>query len=370
MKFKILAEDSNARAAVIKMARGIIHTPQFIPVGTVGTVKAVTPEQLKNIGTEILLCNTYHLYLRPGHKVINNLGGIHKFIGWDKIVLTDSGGFQIYSLSPLRKITTEGVEFRSHIDGSIHFITPEKAIEIQHNLGSDIIMTFDDCPPYPSSFEDTKKSLILTTLWAQRCKKAHEQRKEQLIFGIIQGGVYKELRKRSTEEIVKIGFDGYATGGLSVGEPKTLMHEMIHYSGEIMPKYSPRYLMGIGDLIDVLEAVEAGYDLFDCVIPTRNARNGTLFTSKGRISIQRAEFKEDSSPVDPECNCYTCSNFSRGYLRHLYLSREILSMVLNTIHNLTFYLKFFKEMRKSIIKGNFVKFKKYWLDILKKNFNS
>jgi queuine tRNA-ribosyltransferase len=368
MKFNILCKDENARVTVIETERGLVHTPQFMPVGTTATVKAVTPEQLKDIGAEIILCNTYHLYLRPGENIIKRLGGLHRFTGWNGPILTDSGGFQVYSLSSLRKVTDDGVEFRSHIDGSLHFITPERAIKIQHALGADIIMAFDECPPYPSSYKYTLQSLKLTTSWAERCKRAHSGNTSQALFGIFQGGFYKDLRTKSVEEITEIGFDGYATGGLSVGEPKELMHEMIHFTGELMPEEHPRYLMGIGDLIDVLEAVEAGYDLFDCVMPTRNARNGTLFTSRGRISIQRAEFKDDETPLDPECSCYTCRNFTKGYLRHLYLSREILGMTLNTIHNLTFYFTFFRKMREAIMNKEFSKFKTQWYEILKDNF--
>ncbi len=368
MDFKVIAKDGNARAGVLSTSHGIVLTPQFMPVGTQGTVKAMSPEELKNIGAEIILGNTYHLYLRPGDETIRRLGGLHRFINWPGPILTDSGGFQVYSLSRLRNITDEGVEFQSHIDGSTHFITPERAMEIQHNLGADIIMAFDECVPYPSEYDYTLQSLKRTTRWAKRCRQVHKPDSTQALFGIFQGGVYKDLRRQSLEEIVSIGFDGYATGGLSVGEPKKIMHELIHYTGPMMPEDTPRYLMGIGDLVDVIEAVEAGYDMFDCVMPTRNARNGTLFTSQGRISIKRAEFKEDPSALDPECDCYTCREFSRAYLRHLYLAREILSMRLNTIHNLTFYLRFFRQMRVAIIKGQFQQFKKRWMEILRRNF--
>lgn len=367
MFFAVIKQDGSARAALYRTPHGEVHTPQFMPVGTAATVKAVTVEHLHQIGVEIILANTYHLYLRPGHEVIGKLGGLHRFTGWQGPILTDSGGFQVYSLSRLRRITEEGVEFRSHVDGSLHFITPEKAIEIQNALGADIIMTFDECVPYPSDYEYTKKATELTTRWAQRCKRAHK-RSDQALFGIIQGGFYRDLRKASAEDIISIGFDGYATGGVSVGEPKPLMHEFIHYTAQFLPPESPRYLMGIGDLCDVLEAVEAGYDMFDCVMPTRNARNGTLFTSLGRVSIQRAEFKADQNPLDPHCQCYTCQNFTRAYLRHLYLSGEILGMILNTIHNLTFYMEFFRKMRLAIIEGQFRQFKRKWTEILRKNF--
>ncbi|GAB5047153.1 tRNA guanosine(34) transglycosylase Tgt [Thermodesulfovibrio sp. TK110] len=370
MQFKILRKDGFARSAIIETQRGIIHTPAFMPVGTNGTVKAMTPEEIKEIGYEIILSNTYHLYLRPGHETIKKLGGIHKFINWNGPILTDSGGFQIYSLAALRKINTEGVEFRSHIDGSLHFITPEKAIEIQLALGSDIIMVLDECVPYPSEKDYVEKSLKLTADWAKRCKDYFEKHHNYpSLFGIIQGGIYDDLRQKAIEETVKIGFDGYALGGLSVGEPKQDMYRVIKNIVPLMPEDKPRYLMGVGDLMDVLYAVEHGIDMFDCVIPTRNARNGTLFTSQGRISIKKSEFKEDDSPLDPECACYTCRNYTKAFLRHLYMCREILSMRLNTIHNLYFYCRFFEKMRQAIAEGRFQDFKKLWIPLLEKNFS-
>jgi queuine tRNA-ribosyltransferase len=358
MNFKILLKDGNARKGIIETKRGVINTPAFIPVGTIGTVKAMTTDELRNIGTEILLGNTYHLYLRPGHEVIKKLGGLHKFINWDLPILTDSGGFQVFSLSPLRKIEKKGVHFRSHIDGSLHFIGPVEAMNIQGILNSDIAMTFDECIPYPASYDYVSSSIELTTSWAKQCKEL--QNNGQALFGIVQGGIFKDLRERSSEEIIDIGFDGYAVGGLSVGEPKEKMHEIIYFNAPILPPGKPRYLMGIGDLGDILKAVEAGFDMFDCVMPTRNARNGTLFTSTGRVSIKREEFRSDSSALDPDCACYTCRNYSKGYLRHLFLSKEILSMRLNTLHNLYFYLNFFKDMRESISEGTFRKYKRKW----------
>lgn len=375
MKFIINKYDNKSRTGIIETSRGIINTPVFMPVGTQGTVKALSPEELHEIGAEIILSNTYHLYLRPGHEVIHKVGGLHKFMNWHGPILTDSGGFQVYSLASLRNITDEGVEFRSHIDGSLHFIGPEKAMEIQAMLGSDIAMAFDECVPYPADYDYAVKSLELTTRWAKRCKQyienntmrqgCAENLPHQYLFGIIQGGMYKDLRERSLQELVQIGFDGYASGGLSVGETKEEMHEVVEFIGSLMPAEKPRYLMGVGDLLDVLIAVENGFDMFDCVMPTRNARNGTLFTSQGRISIKRTEFKADKSCLDPECICYTCRNYSKAYLRHLFLSKEILSMRLNTIHNLYFYLHFFKMMRESIEKGIFRQFKKHWEDILR-----
>ncbi len=338
-----------------------------MPVGTNATVKAMSSDEMKELGAEIILSNTYHLYLRPGHDVIKEVGGLHEFMKWDGPVLTDSGGFQVFSLSPLRKIKDDGVEFRSHIDGSLHFLTAELVMEIQGALGSDIAMIFDECTPYPATREYALDSLKLTTKWAEKCLKAVNN--GQALFGIVQGGMYRDLRKQSAEELIEMDFNGYALGGLSVGEPKELMYEMINYTTPLLPLNKPRYLMGIGDLLDVLEAVSAGIDMFDCVMPTRNARNGTLFTSQGRISIKREEFKKDTGPLDPECECYTCRNFSRSYLRHMFMSREILSMRLNTMHNLHFFMDFFRRMRAAIGRGEFEQFRKEQTVILKKNFN-
>ncbi len=394
MRFNIIKTDGNARACLIETNRGTINTPAFMPVGTLGTVKAMSPEELKEIGAEIILSNTYHLYLRPGHEIISSLGGIHKFMNWDRPILTDSGGFQVFSLSALRKIEENGVHFKSHLDGSMHFLGPKEAMDIQSSLGSDIAMVLDDCTPYPSSYEYTLESLKRTILWAKQCKEYHKKihdtgqippnppllkggeggllnlascilnrESTQDLFCIVHCGMYKDLREMSVEELTDIGFDGYAVGGLSVGEPKEDMHRMIYFTAPLIPADKPRYLMGIGDLRDVLVGVEAGFDMFDCVMPTRNARNGTLFTSEGRISIKREEFKTDRRPLDPDCDCYTCRNFSRGYLRHVFLSKEILSMRLNTIHNLYFYLNFFRDMRKFIMEGKFIEFKTKWAEI-------
>ena len=338
-----------------------------MPVGTNATVKAMTPVEMKELGSDIILSNTYHLYLRPGHDVIGEVGGLHKFMQWDGPILTDSGGFQVFSLAKLRKIKDDGVEFRSHIDGSLHFLTPELVMEIQGALGSDIAMVFDECTPYPADKEYALNSLKLTTAWARRCNEAKND--GQALFGIVQGGMFKDLRKQSTEELITFDFDGYALGGLSVGEPKELMYEMINYATPLLPQDKPRYLMGIGDLMDVMEAVAAGIDMFDCVMPTRNARNGALFTSQGRISIKREEFKKDPGPLDPNCTCYTCSNFSRAYLRHVYMSKEIISMRLNTIHNIHFFLMFFRTMREAIGNGNFQSFRKEQTPILQGNFH-
>lgn len=356
VNFTVHREDGRARAGLIRLMRGDIHTPAFMPVGTNATVKAMSPDEMREIGAEIVLGNTYHLYLRPGHEIIRSAGGLHKFMNWDRPILTDSGGFQVYSLSALRKIEENGVRFRSHIDGSMHFIGPSEAMEIQAALGSDIAMAFDDCTPYPAAYEYAANSLRTTLEWARKCKESNKSC--QTLFGIVQGSTYKELRKISVDSLLEIGFDGYAVGGLSVGEPKQEMYEMINYTAPLLPEDRPRYLMGIGDLADVLIAVEAGFDMFDCVMPTRNARNGTLFTNSGRISIKRTEYKADAGPLDPECGCCTCRNYSRAYLRHLFLTKEILSMRLNTMHNLYFYLDFFRKMRTAIDNGRFGEFKR------------
>lgn len=358
MNYNILTTDGSARRGVIQTRRGIINTPSFMPVGTHGTIKAMSPDEMKELGAEIILGNTYHLYLRPGTDVISRLKGLHTFMNWDFPILTDSGGFQVFSLSSFRKIEANGVHFRSHIDGSLHFIGPSEAMKIQGILGSDIAMVFDECIPYPATYEYASRSVGLTTEWAKQCKAA--QNDGQALFGIVQGGMFKELRKRSTEDILDIGFDGYAVGGVSVGEPKEEMHEIIYFNGPLLPPDKPRYLMGIGDFGDMLKAVDAGFDMFDCIMPTRNARHGTLFTSTGKTSIKKEDYKYDNGPLDPDCTCYTCRNFSKAYLRHLFVSREILSMRLNTLHNLHFYQTFFRNMRAAIEKGEFKKFKAYW----------
>ena len=358
MKYRIIAKDGERRRAEIITQRGVINTPAFMPVGTLGTVKAMSSDELKDIGSEIILGNTYHLYLRPGMDVIEKLGGLHTFMNWDRPILTDSGGFQVFSLAPFRKIEERGVQFRSHIDGSLHVIGPKEAMHIQGVLGSEIAMAFDECIPYPAAYAYAAESTAITTRWARECK-AH-QNEGQALFGIMQGGMFKDLRRKSMDELLEIGFDGYAVGGVSVGEPKEEMHEIISFTAPLLPTDMPRYLMGIGDLSDMLAAVDAGFDMFDCVMPTRNARNGTIFTSQGRLSIKREEFKFDKGPLDPECSCYTCRNYSRGYLRHLFLSREILSMRLNTIHNLYFYQEFFRKMREAIEARSFDVFRAEW----------
>lgn len=328
-----------------------------MPVGTQATVKAMTPDELTEVGARIILGNTYHLYLRPGHELIKKLGGLHRFMQWHGPILTDSGGFQVFSLGELRKITEEGVKFQSHIDGSRHFISPEKSIEIQEALGGDIIMCFDECPPSPGDFDYVERSLAMTTRWARRCHEA-KTRDDQALFGIIQGGIFPELRKRSMEQLLEIGFDGYALGGVSVGEEKSRMLEVMNFSAQLFPADKPRYVMGIGTPEDLIEAIHNGYDMFDCVMPTRNARNGMLFTSFGRVNIKRGEYTEDQSPLDPECSCYVCRTFSRAYLRHLFRCGEILSARLNTHHNLHYYLNLMSDARAAIAAGTFAGFRK------------
>jgi len=327
-----------------------------MPVGTQGSVKAVSPEDLVEAGVTVILANTYHLYLRPGHQVIGRLGGLHGFMNWPRPILTDSGGFQVYSLTPLRTLTDEGVAFQSHIDGSRHFIGPEEAIEIQETLGADIIMAFDECAPYPADHGYVQRSVELTTSWARRCLK-RKKRSDQALFGIVQGGMYADLREISARELVKMGFDGYALGGLSVGEDRATRERVIRETVDFLPLEKPVYLMGVGTPEDIVEAVSMGVDMFDCVMPTRNARNGTLFTSSGRISIKNARYAEDDRPVDEQCRCYTCTHYSRAYLRHLFMAREILSYRLNTIHNLAYYSRLMADIRTAVRENAFLKFR-------------
>ncbi len=357
-KFTITATDGAARRGVLHTAHGLVQTPIFMPVGTVASVKAIAPDDLENIAAEIILGNTYHLYLRPGDELVARRGGLHKFSAWDKPILTDSGGFQVFSLSSLRKISEEGVEFRSHLDGSKHLFTPESVVKIQRNLNSDIMMVLDECVPYGADYNYTEKSLALTTRWAKRAREAYPQGKaHNLLFAITQGGFFKDLRTRSVEELCGLDFDGFAIGGLSVGESKAEMMEFLYHTAPLLPTHKPRYLMGVGTPLDIINGIYAGVDMFDCVLPTRNARNGTLYTSTGKINIKRKEFAEDESPLDPECNCYTCRTFSKSYLRHLYVSKELLSFRLNSLHNLTYYLNLVQKARVAIEQGCFAEFK-------------
>ncbi len=366
LEFSVVSESkkTRARAGLIKTGHGEIETPIFMPVGTLGSVKSMSVEELNDCGAQIILGNTYHLYLRPGCDVINCFDGLHKFMNWDKPVLTDSGGFQFFSLAKLSKTTEEGVSFQSHIDGSRHIFTPEKAVEIQNCLGSDIMMCLDQCLEYPADVNQTRKSLELTTRWAARCKKEWVENTDQKnsLFGIVQGGMYKDLRTASCEALSELDFPGYSIGGLSVGEPKDLMMEMADHTLPQLPFLKPKYIMGVGTPEDLVNLVDLGADMFDCVMPSRNARNGSLFTKYGTINIANAKFKFDGDPIDDSCDCYTCRNYSKAYLRHLYKSKELLVYRLNTIHNIHFYMKLVKDMRKAIINDEFPVFKKNFLD--------
>jgi queuine tRNA-ribosyltransferase len=358
-RFEIIKKDSFSRARIgrVETDHGSFNTPAFLPVGTQGAVKSLTPEELVEIGVEAILGNTYHLYLRPGHETIGRLGGLHTFIHWERPILTDSGGFQIFSLGSLRKISEEGVTFQSHLDGSSHFLTPEKVLEIQRVLGSDIAMVLDECVPYPSPYEYVKASMERTSRWAKRCLQVRRGN-DPALFAIIQGGVHRDLREKSVQTLVEMGFQGYAIGGLSVGEPKSAMLDVLGWTTPLLPENTPRYLMGVGTPEDIIDAVRLGVDFFDCVLPTRNARNGTLFTSSGKISIKQAQYAEDQRPVDETCACYTCRHYSRAYLRHLYLSKEILSSRLNTIHNLFYYMILLLKIREAIQEGSLLDFYK------------
>jgi len=359
-RYALLQQDSNsqARRGRIYTQRGEIDTPTFMPVGTQGTVKGMLPEALKEIGAQIILANTYHLYLRPGHKLIQQLGGLHKFMHWDRPILTDSGGFQVFSLGDLRKITEEGASFQSHLDGSKHLLTPELSVNIQLALGSDIVMVFDECIPHPAERTYVVDSTNRSTRWAQRCREVLPEGSTSALFGIVQGGMELDLRKQSAEQLREIGFEGYALGGLSVGEETALMYDMMEYNLPLLPSDRPRYVMGVGTPENLLEGVARGCDMFDCVMPTRNARNGVLFTNVGKISIKQAQYRDDEKPLDPDCGCYVCRNYSRAYLRHLYMSKEILASVLNTHHNLYYYQQLMAGIRQSLEDGNFTEFRK------------
>ena len=348
-------EDQDARAGKICFRGFEIPTPMFMPVGTNGTVKAILPEELSSIGYSLILGNTYHLHLRPGDQLIHQLGGLHTFMNWPGLILTDSGGFQVFSLAKLNKITEEGANFQSHLDGSRHLLSPELAIEIQENLGSDIMMVLDECLPIPSEKAVVSKSVDLTTRWAERCLKARKSTNN--LFAIVQGADFSELRERSARDLVSLGFDGYAIGGLSVGESKEIMEEVCSLTVPLLPKDKPRYLMGVGSPIDLLDGIAAGIDLFDCVMPTRNARNGSLFTRGGPIAIKQARYRSDDRPIDLKCGCSVCRNYSRAYLRHLYQANEILASRLNSFHNLYFFHDLMSQVRQAILEGRFQSFR-------------
>jgi queuine tRNA-ribosyltransferase len=360
--FKVIAESrtTRARAAVIQTAHGKVRTPIFMPVGTQGTVKSLTPEELVSAGAQIILGNTYHLYLRPGCAVIGQFDGLHRFMNWKGPILTDSGGFQIFSLAKLAKISEEGATFQSHIDGSAHLLTPEKAIEIQTLLGSDIMMCLDYCIQYPAERRSTRRALEITAQWAQRCKTAWQgmSNGNSALFGILQGGMFKDLRRAAAESLVALDFNGFAVGGLSVGEPVETMLEIADFTLSGLPAEKPKYIMGVGTPENLIELVALGADMFDCVLPTRNARNGQVFTRQGTLNICNAKYKHDTGPLESGCACYTCRNYSRAYLRHLYLAKELLAYRLNTLHNVYFFLNFMQQVREAIVQNEFDGFRR------------
>ena len=391
MIFEIVARDqtSRARAGVLYTPHGVVETPVFMPVGTAGTVKAIAQDQLEQLGAQIILANTYHLYLRPGHDTVRELGGLHRFMSWPRAILTDSGGYQVMSMKELSRVTEEGVAFRSHLDGLTHFLTSEFAIDIQHALGSDIMMILDECVEYPASHETLLRAMKLTGKWAKRSKEhcmrrvsgvgyrvSEEEKSESrnqkaendtphptpdtllpMLFGIVQGGTDQELRRESAEEMIEIGFDGYAMGGLSVGEPKTETYDVTEYTSELLPREQPRYLMGVGTPEDLVECVARGVDMFDCAMPTRNARNGTAFTSEGKLVVKNAACAKDQSPLDPACECFVCRRYTRAYIRHLFVAHEMLGAMLTTAHNLYFYLDTMRRIRQAIIAGGFQEYR-------------
>jgi len=364
VKLELITTDpeSKARRGRLHTPHGTIETPVFMPVGTQATVKTLNPEEVRDLGAQILLSNTYHLYLRPGHDLVKEAGGLHRFMNWGGSILTDSGGFQVFSLSDLRKITEEGVEFRSHIDGSKHFLSPEKAIEIENALGADIMMAFDECTPWPCEHEYAKRSLERTTRWAKRCKEAHARPQDQALFGIVQGSTFADLRRQSAQEIVALDFPGYAIGGLSVGEPKELMAEMLEVTVPYLPEEKPRYLMGVGSPEDLVEGVWRGIDMFDCVLPTRIARHGTVFVPEGKLTVRNAEFARDFRPIQEGCDCYACKNYSRAYIRHLLKAEEMLGLRLCSIHNLRFLVRLMEEIRAALEQGTFAEYRTAFLN--------
>lgn len=359
LQYDCVATDGLARAATLKIRDQTVETPAFMPVGTNATVKAITVDELKRIGYRLILGNTYHLYLRPGDAIIKKLGGLHQFMNWDRSILTDSGGFQVFSLAKLNKVEEEGVTFQSHLDGSTHILTPEKAIEIQENLGSNIMMVLDECLGIPTNKDKVWKSIELTERWAKRALKA--KKTDNNLFGIVQGASFEDCRIESTQLLTALPFDGFAIGGLSVGEKKEIMYRMVEVVNPHLPDNKPRYLMGVGDPVDIINCVALGIDLFDCVLPTRNARNGCLFTYRGKVRIKQAAFKDDPSPLDDSCQCEVCQNYSKAYLNHIYRANEILASRLNTYHNLWFFHDLVGKIRESIIEGRFQKFKKQFL---------
>lgn len=363
VRYELIKEckQSGARLGRLHTPHGTIETPIFMPVGTQATVKAMSPEELKEMGAQIILSNTYHLFLRPGHDIVREAGGLHSFMNWDRPILTDSGGFQVFSLSNLRNITEEGVSFRSHLNGEKLFLSPEKAMEIQNALGADIIMAFDECPPFPAEREYVKASTERTYRWLKRCIEAHQRKEDQALFGIVQGGMYKDLREESAKQLVELDLPGYAVGGLSVGEPKEMMYEVLSYTTPLLPKEKPRYLMGVGSPDALIQGAILGIDMFDCVLPTRIARNGTCMTSQGRLVIRNAKYARDFGPLDPNCDCYTCRNYSRAYLRHLIKADEIFGLRLTTYHNLYFLLNLMEQVRQAIREDRLLDFQREFM---------
>ena len=355
-------KQTGARLGRVHTPHGSFDTPAFMPVGTLATVKTMSPEDLKEMGAGIILSNTYHLWLRPGHEIIREAGGLHKFMNWDRAILTDSGGFQVFSLSEFRKIEEEGVHFRNHMSGEKLFLSPEKAMEIQNALGSDIMMAFDECPPYPATFEYMKKSVERTSRWAERCLHAHQRPEDQGLFGIVQGGEYEELRKQSARDLTSLDFPGYAVGGLSVGEPKDIMNRMLEFTTPLLPANKPRYLMGVGSPDSLIDGSIRGIDMFDCVLPTRIARNGTLMTSAGRLVVKNAQYARDFGPLDPECDCYTCRNYSRAYIRHLIKCDETFGIRLTSYHNLYFLLRLMEKVRQAILEDRLGDFREEFFE--------
>lgn len=364
IRFELIkvCKQTGARLGILHTPHGSFETPMFMPVGTLATVKTMSPEELKELGAGIILSNTYHLWLRPGHEIVEEAGGLHAFMNWDRGILTDSGGFQVFSLSDLRQIDEEGVHFRSHLNGDKLFLSPEKATEIQNALGADIIMAFDECPPYPCDYDYMKKSVERTSRWAERCLKAHKKPDRQGMFGIVQGGAYEDLRKQSAADLVSLDFPGYAIGGLSVGEPKEVMNRMLEFTAPLLPADKPRYLMGVGSPDSLVDGAIRGIDMFDCVLPTRIARNGTLLTSSGRLVVKNAQYRRDFRPPDEACDCYVCKNYTRAYLRHLIHANEILGFRLATYHNLYFLLKLMEQVRQAIREDRLADFREQFFD--------
>jgi queuine tRNA-ribosyltransferase len=364
VKYELIktCKQSGARLGKLHTPHGVIETPIFMPVGTLATVKTMSPEELKEMGSQIILSNTYHLWLRPGHDIVKEAGGLHKFMNWDRPILTDSGGFQVFSLSDLRKITEEGVHFRNHLSGEKLFLSPEGAMDIQNALGSDIMMAFDECPPYPAEYEYMKSSVERTSRWAERCLQAHKRPEDQALFGIVQGGEYEELRKQSARDLISLDFPGYAIGGLSVGEPKDVMNRVLDFTTPHLPENKPRYLMGVGSPDSLIDGAIRGIDMFDCVLPTRIARNGTLMTSNGRLVVRNAKYARDFGPLDENCDCHVCKTYSRAYIRHLVKANETFGFRLTTYHNLYFLLKLMEQVRQAIREDRLLDFKEEFFE--------